>query len=393
MTRRFMTPAKGTHRLLVLVLATTLAVGLDTGTALALRLPLESPQTPVEAPSVEVETPTVPVKAPTVTVKAPAVPVKTPTVSTKTPAPAKAPSTPSHTQAPVKTSGKGSSAAIEVSTSKGEGTSVSVAGEAPSVTVGRGSSGTPSTNQPQGHGAAPAAGGGADAGPSSAATGAVPTGAVPTDGSPPSAQPGGSYGELPAAEGPMSRRERARIARREHALKSAVARSRECLTALPQRQRELLELRAGTGQARALTPVAAAARLHVPAARFARLEHRAIGELGHAASTGGCMRASGIAAQAMAFIGRDFGRGVGGSGGVEGVRYEGPASSTDGPAPAAKHPSSETGALLGIGLPGRDLTLLLLVPLLAIALTIAEMRASGRRGRPSAWRPRRRRLR
>jgi len=83
----------------------------------------------------------------------------------------------------------------------------------------------------------------------------------------------------------------------------------------------------------------------------------------------------------MSFIaaGLGGGDGAGGAqGGVEGARYEKAPSSGAG-APKA---SVSSKPLLGVGLPGVDLLLLLLIPLFLIGLTIMELVVSGTRRGP-----------
>jgi hypothetical protein len=46
-------------------------------------------------------------------------------------------------------------------------------------------------------------------------------------------------------------------------------------------------------------------------------------------------------------------------------------------------------SLLGVGLPGKDLSLLLLIPLIAIGLVIVELLVSSRRHRAPVWHLRR----
>jgi hypothetical protein len=170
---------------------------------------------------------------------------------------------------------------------------------------------------------------------------------------------------------------RASIARRERALKAAVARFRGCLADLPSTQRQLLELRTGLGSLAPLAPNAAAARLHVDRARFAHLERRALRELRSAGRTGGCSQMAQIVAGVGSFIARGLG-GAGGapdaSSGVLGARYEQAPGAAD-----ARRPSSSK-PLLGVGIPEVDLMLLLLIPLIVIGLTILDLITHGTRG-------------
>jgi hypothetical protein len=143
----------------------------------------------------------------------------------------------------------------------------------------------------------------------------------------------------------------------------------------------VLELRTGFGPTKALSPRAAAARLHIGGARLAALEKQAIRELSSAASSHDCGRTSQIVAGAMSFIAAGLGGrgGAGGAqGGVESARYEKAPSSGAGITKA----SVSSKPLFGVGLPGVDLLLLLLIPLFLIGLTIMELVVSGTRRGP-----------
>src|ERR1700733_988325 len=407
-----------------LPVATLLALALTASPASSFSLPIETPTVPVETPTVPVKTPTVPVKTPTVPVKVPTVPlktptvpvkdrtvpVKTPTVPVKTPTvpvkvptvpvkvptvPVKAPSVPVKTttvkvpSTPVKTPttpSKATSTTVKTTTAKapavsvktpsiaGRGEEVGVSGSG--VSVKASASGKALTSGPAKAGASvPASSGQAGAG-----QGAVPTGAG-AGSSGGYAGPGAGYGELPSFEGVRGGTARARIARQERRLKATVARFGGCLSALPDTQRRLLELRTGFGPAKALSPRAAAARLHVGGARFAALEKQAVRELSSAASSHDCGRTSQIVAGAISFIAAGLGGGDGAGAahsGVEGVRYEkAPSSGAGGP-----KASVSSKPLFGVGLPGVDLLLLLLIPLFLIGLTIMELVVSGTRRGP-----------
>jgi hypothetical protein len=174
------------------------------------------------------------------------------------------------------------------------------------------------------------------------------------------------------------------MARQERRLKAIVARFGGCLSALPDTQRRLLELRTGFGPAKALSPRAAAARLHIAPSRVPHLERRALNELRSAGGTGGCSRMAQIVAGVGAFIARGTGgtgSGPGASSGVLGVRFE---KKPPG-APAAATPRSN-GPLLGIGIPDvadvNLLLLLLVIPLLLIGVTILGLVTRGSRRGP-----------
>jgi hypothetical protein len=159
------------------------------------------------------------------------------------------------------------------------------------------------------------------------------------------------------------------------------------LTALPEGQRELLELRTGFRAARPLSPRAAAARLHFAPARFARLEAQAVRELSYAGSTHSCRQTGAIVTSALSFIGAGLGgaRHHGATGGVEAVRY------SASPIKASTTKSSTLGRILGADIPpvASDLILVLLSLLAAgsvVAFVLAD--AAGQGPRHEQWRQR-----
>jgi hypothetical protein len=350
-------------------------------------VPVKVPTVPVKVPTVPVKTPTVPVKTPTVPVKVPTVPVKVPTVPVKTPSvpvkkatlpsvPVKVPSTPVKApSAPTKTTTvKAPGVSVKTPSIAGRGAEVGVSASGVSVTGSASGKALASGSAKRG------ASGTASSGQAGAGQGAAPSGSAGAGSSGGYAGPGAGYGELPSFEGVRDGKARARMTRRERRLKAVVARFGGCLSALPDAQRRLLELRTGFGPAKALSRRAAAARLHIGNARFATLEKQALGELSAAASTHACGRTSQIVTGAMSFIAAGFGGGDGApaQGGVEGARYE--------KAPSSGAGGSKTGLsskpLFGIGLPGVDLLLLLLIPLFLIGLTIVELVLPGTRRGP-----------
>jgi len=382
--------------------------------ALSFSLPLETPSVPVEAPAVtaptvKVEVPPVTVKAPPITVetppvtvktppvKAPTVPVKTPTVPVKTPTvPVNAPTVPAKTptvpaKAPVST---GSSKAPTVAMR-----TPNVSATAPGVSVKTpGASGSVSSGSAKGVGVAVPAQSGSSTRSvppgttetgtvrSSAGLGSVSSGAAPA----PSAEPlasyglGAGYGQAPTNEGALGPKSLAHIAKRERNLKALVARARECLSSLPERQQRLLELRSGLGRSEPLNPAATAVRLHVGPTRFAQLERRALREL-RRASAGGCGEATtAAAASVMAFVGSSFGNAEA-RGGVKAVRYE---ASPMLPLPPLG--TSEKG-LLGTKLSSAasDAILAFVLLLIAgVAMTAVVADASGNGPRHAQWRRR-----
>jgi len=361
-----------------LVLALGLAVGALPSAGLGISVPSVSLTTPVG--TVKLTTPTVPVKTPTVPVKVPTVPAKlpakTPTTPVKAPA-VKAPSVPTKVSLP---SGK----ATPLPGKPTVPAKVPGVGSLSSGTSGRG------------------AGGGAVSGPR-AGTAPGSLGETP-----------GTYGEAPGTYGgapapgnavpgaltPEGRshdaRTRARMAR-ERALIAAVTQLQGCLANLPDRQRELLELRTGVGAdrplglAQPLGPQAAAARLHVKPTRIASLERRALGNLRRTAQTHMCGGMGTTVANVLAFIASGFGgeggTGAGARGGVEAVSYNAP--------PPLQRVKPSEPSVLG-GLLGADISplvsdvalilLLLLAAGIAVSLVLAD--AAGKGPRHEAWRRR-----
>ena len=175
----------------------------------------------------------------------------------------------------------------------------------------------------------------------------------------------------------------------DSSLAGTVARLQGCLSELPESHRRALMLRTGVGSSQALSARAAAARLHLDAARFARVERQALGELQKAARTDRCGQMDEIAAAVVAFVGP----GVSGGGptarsGVEAARYAF--------FPPARHAiklgrSSSGGSLLGDISPTASsaMVVLLLAVAAAIAAGIVVTHGSGN---SPPWRRWRRRL-
>lgn len=278
---------------------------------------------PASAPAVPAHTPAVPAHTPTVPAHTPAVPAHTPTVSVSTPA-IVAPSVSSR---------------------------VSGASSAPAAAAGS----TASSSSSSGAGSAPNSAG-SDANAAAPGYGQLPR----KSGVPPAVVP-----DVARSMGVSSRASAAR----ERRLRAAVARLRGCLTQLSSRRRVALQLRTGLGEAQALGPRAAAARLHLELGAFSRLEREALRELHRTAQSHGCTSAGRVASAALSFIGAHFassGKGAG-TGGVEAARY---VSSGSAPRVSQAQKSSADGSLLGIDVSNTNLALLLLIPLLAIGLTI-----------------------
>lgn len=348
-------------------------------------VPVKVPTVPVKVPTVPVKVPTVPVKAPTVPpvkVKVPTVPVKTPTVPTKAPTvPAKLPAkTPT---APVKALVKAPSGPAKASLPSVKAVPLPGKPTVPAKAPGVGSlSSGPST---RGSGGGAVSGAGAGAGPGSLGETNATYGEAP-----------GAYGVAPTPGAGTDARTRARMAR-QRALVAAVAQLQGCLPILPDRQRELLELRTGVGAARPLGlaqplgPRAAAARLHVKAGRVANLERQALDNLRRAGETHMCGGMGGAVANVLAFISSGFGggegTGAGARGGVEAVSYSAP--------PPLQRVKAAQPSVLG-GLLGADISplvsdvalilLLLLAAAVAVSLVLAD--AAGKGPRHEAWRRR-----
>jgi hypothetical protein len=173
----------------------------------------------------------------------------------------------------------------------------------------------------------------------------------------------------------------------DRSLAATVSRLRGCLAALPERSRRALMLRAGVGSPQALSSRATAARLHLGAARFARVERRALGELRNAARSRACDQTSEIA-EAVAFAGPSAGQGgFAATGGVEAARYIFSPPSRHEIKPA----ESSSGSLLGEISPTASdaIVVLLLVIGAAIAAGILVTHGSGH---SPPWRRWRRRL-
>jgi hypothetical protein len=164
-----------------------------------------------------------------------------------------------------------------------------------------------------------------------------------------------------------------------------VRRLQGCLGALPRQMRLVLQLRAGIGGARALTPAGAARALHISVARALRLERRALRRLNLAARAGGCGRTL-ESSPAVSTI-SDFGPIASGSeaasGGVSAARYVNQPTPTRVPA-TRKHGVTGGRDLLGAKVPpeaGQALQVALIVLagiLLAGVLFAKELQLAAR---------------
>ncbi len=81
---------------------------------------------------------------------------------------------------------------------------------------------------------------------------------------------------------------RTRVARRERRMRATVARFAGCLGALPDRQADVLRLRAGVGSRPALSPLAVAEKLRLRPRKVTRLERRGLHRLRALARASGC---------------------------------------------------------------------------------------------------------
>jgi hypothetical protein len=384
------------------LMASTLAGAGTIAPAWSLSLPLETPTVSVQTPTVSVgvaapsvKTPTLPVKAPSVPVNPPAVPIKSHTITVKVPV--KAPAVPAKTTAtptskapspPVKAPSvtvRTPSVSAKAPTVKASTPAGSVGARAGAVGVTPGSL---STSSPPAQPSSSAAGSGpsisastkAPAPPPGTSGGSgMPTTPLQTYGS------GAGYEEPPLPQS-VPGTVRARIARRERLLQTTVERFRGCLDALPAGQRELLELRTGYGNSDRLGPRAAAARLHVGAARLARLEARAVRELRDAAGMHGCNQTSEAVNGAMALIGAKFGgEQARAAGGVEAVSY------ISSPVKPSRGSSSTLGRVLGADISpvASDVILiLLLLSALGMAVLLVVADGAGQGPRHEQWRQR-----
>ena len=334
----------------------------------------------VKTPAVTITTPSVPVKSPTATV--PTTPENTPSASPKTPTvpaksiPAKAPS-------------------VKVKSPSGSGQGPTVSAPVPSTSsLGEAAAGakltTTNATSPPGNlpATGPAPSSASVTPPNGVSSVTPPSGqATPVDGS-------AGYGAGPAVQSPVSgigaRRnsgERARMAD-DSSLAGTVARLQGCLSELPESHRRALMLRTGVGSSQALSASAAAARLHLDAARFARVERQALGELQKVARTDRCGQMDEIAAAVVAFVGP----GVSGGGptarsGVEAARYAF--------SPPARHAikpgGSSSGSLLGDISPTASSAIVVLLLLVAAAIAAGIVVTHGS-GNSPPWRRWRRRV-
>jgi hypothetical protein len=348
-----------------------------------------SPAASLGLPELSVEVPVVSVKTPAVTVTTPpAPPAKTPTASNKPP------TTPTKTT-PTKTSAtKAPSVDVNAPSVSGQSPTVSAPTtstpslgktEVPRV-VATSTSSTPGTGNPAGSGSAPASAGASTANDASRS---APSGqAAPLDGA-------AGYGAGPGVQAPTdqtgtrgSSGEHARIAN-ERSLVETVARLQACLSELPQANRRALMLRTGVGSSQALSASATAARLHLDAARFARVERQALGELRKAARTRACGQMGELVTAVVAFVaGPGVGRGgSAGTGGVKAARYAFSPPSRHAIEPA----ESSRGSLLGDVSPTASSAIVILL-LLAAAAIVASIVVTHGSGNSPPWRRWRRRV-
>jgi hypothetical protein len=370
-----------------------------TGTFLALVLGLlvaaceVSPAASLGLPALSAEVGAISVKTPTVTVTTPSVPVKSPTATAPTTpvnTPRDSPKTPT---VPVKTTpAKAPSVKVKLPSSSGQGPtasapvpSTSSLGEAaaPGAKLTTTNASSPPRNLT---GTAPAPSS-ASVSPANGVSSAAPSGqATPVDGT-------AGYGAGPAVESPVggvgtrqNSGERARMAD-DSSLVETVARLQGCLSELPKSHRRALMLRTGVGSSQALSARAAAARLHLDAARFARVERQALGELQKAARSSTCGQMEEIATAVVAFVGPDAsGGGPTARSGVEAARY----AFSPPPRHAIKPAGSSSGSLLGDISPTASsaIVVLLLLVAAAIAAGIVVTHGSGNSPRWRYWRRR-----
>jgi hypothetical protein len=198
---------------------------------------------------------------------------------------------------------------------------------------------------------------------------------------------GAGYADGLAAEADGDGDALARIARRERTLKATVARLAGCLSEVPPRQRELLELRSGLGGEGPLDPRAAAAKLHVSPGRLAGRERRAVRELRAQASMHGCSRAhEEIAASAGSSLARVIDEPPLGGGGVREAGYRQRAGSAGGVRAPLSHAH---GSLLGLGSEASDAILIVLLSLAAgVTLLVVLGDEAGQGPRHASWRRR-----
>jgi hypothetical protein len=351
--------------------------------AISLGLPqsVEVPSVPVKAPTVPVTIPTVPVKAPTVTIKAPKTPIKAPTVPVKAPTvPAKVPPA-----SPKPSRGKAPSVKVDTPTVSGQGPAVPThAPSTPTLDKVAVPVGGPTTTI-----SGPRTVTYADA-RTAATNGASST--VPGEQAlPAGGQPG--YGSAPSTGSPSgqtgARRSAGKHARAasDGSLAETVARLRGCLSDLPERPRRVLTLRTGIGSPQALDRRAAAARLHIAAGRFARVERQALGELRQVARTRACGQIDAITVAVAAFVrhGIHWESGAG-SGGVRAARYTFPLPSRHALGPVASSSRSLLGGISPTA--SKAILILLLFVGAAVAAGVVVVRGSGYLPRLRRWRRR-----
>jgi sigma-70-like protein len=320
---------------------------------------------PVSTSSVTLATPTVGVTVPTVTVQTPTVPITTPTVPIQTPT---VPTVTATAPAPLPVP----TVSATTPTVSASASSVTVSSGKVSVGTSSGSSTTTSAAR-------------AGAGSGSGSTGVAGT----TNASSASSNGSGASSSAASGAGAVSpgSRARAHIASRERALKAIVARFHGCLAALPDAQREVVELRTGMGASRPLSPRATAARMHLGVARVTQLERQALLELRSAAATHSCARVASFVAAVVSYFATTFGGGPAGTGGVEAARYDLSPAAALGELPDA--PRDE--GLLGKDfspIPGGAVALLALVLIGVLALSAIVADATGRGPRHAQWRHR-----
>ena len=143
------------------------------------------------------------------------------------------------------------------------------------------------------------------------------------------------------------------------------------------------------GPSRPLDPRAVAARLHLGVARLPALERKAVAQLRETARTHGCARMSQAVARVLAYIGARFAAQEGGArGGVKDVRFSASPSTLSA---GKRDGSSSHVGLFGAGLPSAASdAILVLILLLAGAISVVAVVADGAGQGPRHWQWRRR---
>ena|GEM_PF-3939475 len=189
-------------------------------------------------------------------------------------------------------------------------------------------------------------------------------------------------GKSPPAPRPIGRRHRAsaHVQTRTLSLIATVRRLQGCLSDLPDRLRQVLELRAGLNVPHALSPMAVAAHLHIKARQIPRLERRALRRLDQTARAHAChaanQPASGVLllSDGSRFAGHPGARA---QGGVEAVRYTKSPTGQEARQSAGSS-DSPVGNVSGTGIsPRPSNSMLAILVVLAAALMIGVIFADG----------------